>query len=219
MEKDFWIERWQQQQIGFHQADINQYLIRYWHKVRQQFSNSQVFVPLCGKSCDMLWLKEQGHEVLGIEFSELAVNDFFTENRLSPRKLLHDRFQHFAIDDLSLMCGDFFQLRADDLAKSHLVFDRASLVALPADMRSRYAAHLTEILPTPVRILLVTMEYPQHEMDGPPFSVPEDEVYALFQENFDIEKLEAFDIYSENPRFQARGLTSLKEKVFLLARD
>ena len=218
MEKAFWLERWQQQQIGFHQTEINHYLIKHWQKTRQYFPDSQVFVPLCGKSSDMLWLKDQGHAVLGIEFSELAVNDFFTENQLTPAALPHDRFLHFSIDDLSLMCGDFFQLRAADLEKSHLVYDRASLVALPAELRLHYARHMASILPESVRILLVTMEYPQNEMDGPPFPVPEDEVYSLYQDDFSIEKLETFDIYQENPRFQARGLSSLLEKFFKLSR-
>lgn len=218
MDKDFWIERWQQQQIGFHQPDINQYLLKYWQTTKEHFPDSQVFVPLCGKSSDLLWLKQQGHKVLGIEFSELAVNDFFRENQLAPSLLPDKRFLHLAIEDLSLMCGDFFQLCATDLEKSHLVYDRASLVALPQDMRKDYAKHMAKILPTSVRMLLITMEYPQNEMNGPPFSVPETEVIALYQDNFHIKKLETFDIYHENPRFQARGLSSLLEKVFLLSR-
>lgn len=219
MEKTFWIERWQQQQTGFHQADINLYLQKYWQTARQQFHQSMVFVPLCGKSKDMLWLTKQGHKVLGIEFSEIAVNDFFTENSLVPEQLENERFTRLESDEISLLCGDFFAMQPADLENCHLVYDRASLVALPSSLRQKYAIHLTEVLPQTVRILLVTMEYPQNEMNGPPFSVPETEVRSLFQDHFHIERLETFDIYRENPRFQARGLSSLLEKVFVLSRD
>ncbi len=208
MDKAFWLERWQQQQIGFHQPEINQYLQKYWQVVSRHFPASHVFVPLCGKSRDMLWLREQGHPVLGIEFSEAAVNDFYIENALSRENS----------DDINLICGDFFQLEKDDLSTCHLVYDRASLVALPVEMRQDYVAHMTAILPDDVHMLLITMEYPQQEMTGPPFSVAESEVFSLYQPYFEVEKLDTFDIYKENPRFQEKGLTSLVEKVFWLYR-
>ncbi|MGD2119673.1 MAG: thiopurine S-methyltransferase [Chromatiales bacterium] len=217
MEKEFWVERWEKQQIGFHQAEINRYLQQYWSEISQQ-QNQRVFVPLCGKSLDMLWLKQQGHDVLGVEFSEMAVGDFFAENELEVHR--HDRhpFSVWQSSGMELFCGDFFSLTAEDLADSHLVYDRAALVALPTLSRQQYAGHLARILPGEVRILLVTMEYPQHEMQGPPFSVSEAEVIELFAEHFHVQRLEVFDIYAENPRFQQKGLSSLVEKVFLLQR-
>lgn len=218
MDTDFWIERWQQQQIGFHQNEINAYLTNYWDKARTQHPDSQVFVPLCGKSRDMLWLRDQGHDVLGIELSELAVQDFFAENQLDFEQDSHPHFQPYLAENLQLLCGDFFKLQKNDLAACHLVYDRASLVALPRDMRGQYAQHLGSVLPEEVSMLLVTMEYPQHEMDGPPFSVPETEVRELFEQSFRIERLASFDIFHENPRFQQRGLSSLLEKVFHLSR-
>lgn len=219
MQKDFWIERWQQQQIGFHQAEINRYLLKYWDTVRQKNHNAKVFVPLCGKSTDMLWLQQQGHPVFGVEFSEVAINDFFDENKLAPEKTKQENFEVYKTENLNILCGDFFHLQQDEVKDCQLVYDRASLVALPEALRSNYADHLTRILPETVRILLITMEYPQTEMQGPPFSVSENEVNQLFGDNFQISKLETFDIYQENPRFQERGLTSLLEKVFLLVRN
>ena len=218
MDTEFWIERWKQQQIGFHQNEINDYLKKYWDQARARYPDSQVFVPLCGKSRDMIWLREQGHEVLGIELSELAVKDFFAENQLDFEHSEHPHFKPYVSDNIELLHGDFFSLQKDDLSASHLVYDRASLVALPPEMRQRYVAHLTATLPGDVSILLVTMEYPQDEMNGPPFSVPEAEVIQLYQQDFNIEKLANFDIYAENPRFRERGLSSLQEKVFHLTR-
>jgi len=216
MDTEFWIERWEKQQIGFHQQEINGYLKKYWSLARALHPDSQVFVPLSGKSRDMIWLREQGHEVLGIELSELAVKDFFAENGLDFQEDEHPHFKPYVSENIQLLHGDFFRLDKDDLSASHLVYDRASLVALPADMRKRYVQHLTTILPEDVSILLVTMEYPQDEMSGPPFSVPESEVIQLYQQRFNIEKLASFDIYAENPRFRERGLSSLQEKIFHL---
>ncbi len=218
MEKKFWLERWQRQETGFHQADINQYLRQYWSDIKARHPDSQVFVPLCGKSRDMLWLNAQGHKVLGIEFSEMALTDFFAENQLPYESVMLENFQQFRTPDLSLMCGDFFQLTASMLEHHYLVYDRASLVALPENMRRKYADKMCEILPNGAVMLLVIMEYPQHEMNGPPFSVSETEVKNLYHREFSIEKLGEFDIFAENPRFRAKGLSALTEKVFLLSK-
>jgi thiopurine S-methyltransferase len=218
MHTEFWLERWHKQEIGFHQNQINAYLEKYWDKIRHQYAGSQVFVPLCGKSRDMLWLREQGHEVLGIELSEIAVQDFFTENQLDYHQADQQRFKPYQSNNINLLCGDFFSLQKEDLEESHLVYDRASLVALPPEMRREYVQHLIKVLPDNVTILLVIMEYPQSEMNGPPFSVAESEVNELYQADFNIEKLATFDIYQENPRFRERGLSSLLEKVFRVTR-
>ena len=78
MDTDFWLERWQNNQTGFHQDEINSYLTRYWSGLGLT-QGSRVLVPLCGKSLDMLWLAEQGHSVVGIELSRLAIEAFFHE--------------------------------------------------------------------------------------------------------------------------------------------
>ena len=61
---------------------INNHLISFWQQLNV-VPDCSVFVPLCGKSLDLLWLHQQGHVVLRIESSELAVNDFFVENGLN----------------------------------------------------------------------------------------------------------------------------------------
>lgn len=218
MEKHFWLERWHKQEIGFHQADINHYLQQFWADIKARHPDSEVFVPLCGKSRDMLWLNTQGHKVLGIEFSEMALNDFFSENRLPFESVTLENFQQYRTPDLNLMCGDFFQLTASMLEHHYLVYDRASLVALPENMRQKYADKMTKILPKDAVMLLITMEYPQQEMNGPPFSVSETEVNDLYHREFSIEKLGEYDIFAENPRFKAKGLSALTEKVFVLTK-
>ena len=218
MEKPFWLERWQKDEIGFHQADVNRYLKKYWKKVATNFPQANVFVPLCGKSLDMLWLKKQGHRVTGIELSQKAVQDFFSENALDHDITQQAQLTVYSTDQLNLLCGDFFEINNQLLANHHLVYDRASLVALPEPMRKSYAEHLSQVLPEKASILQVIMTYPQHEMTGPPFSVSEAELRSLYADKFNIEKLAEYDIFRENPRFQDKGMTQLIESVFIMSR-
>jgi thiopurine S-methyltransferase len=215
MKKDFWLERWEREEIGFHQDEINPYLRLYWPELHVA-RDSVVFVPLCGKSRDMWWLREQGHRVLGVELSAIAVQAFFEENGYAPQHDLHGRFHRCEADDIRILCGDFFDLDKEDLANVSAVYDRASLIALPPEMRERYVRHLVNILPPATQILLVTVDYPQPEMQGPPFSVTSAEVEALYREHAGVRLLEQADVLAQNPRFRERGLSRLRENIFLL---
>lgn len=215
MKKDFWLERWEREEIGFHQDEINPYLREFW-KQAQLAPNSLVFVPLCGKSRDMLWLREQGHAVLGVELSPVAVEAFFKECSLIPQRSGVGRFDCYEADGIRILCGDFFDLSKQDLAQVGAVYDRAALIALPPEMRAPYARHLLGILPRAVQMLLITLDYPQPEMSGPPFAVPVQEVETLFRERAGIHLLGQADVLAQNPRFQQRGVSRLQENVFRL---
>jgi thiopurine S-methyltransferase len=215
MEHEFWLERWTRGEIGFHQAEINPHLRQHWQKVAPA-QGGKVFVPLCGKSQDMLWLKAAGHAVLGVELSALAVQAFFEENELFPQRRSSEKFAHCAADDIHILCGDFFDLAADDLRDVRAVYDRAALVALPPEMRRRYVGHLLDILPPKTQILLLTFDYPQHEMPGPPFAVADGEVESLYSERADICLLAQFDTLEQTPRLKERGLSRLQESIFLI---
>lgn len=215
MDNAFWLERWKRNEIGFHQLEINTHLQEFWGSLDLSAGN-RVFVPLCGKSRDMLWLRAQGYRLLGVEISPIAVHDFYIENRLVASFSRDDRFERWETDQLVILTGDFFDLTAKILEDIAGVYDRASLVAFPPERRNRYAIHLQQILPPEAEILLVTMEYPQNEMQGPPFSVHEDEVLALYQTHYRIKRLYHRDILEENPRFKKRGLSYLVEKVYHL---
>jgi len=215
MDSAFWHERWRQNQIGFHQQEINVHLQEFWSSLNLP-AGSRVFVPLCGKSRDMLWLRSQELEVLGVEVSPIAVRDFFDENQLQPVILLKEQYERWEEDRLVILCCDFFELNAEDLKGISAVYDRASLVAFPLEMRTRYARHLAQILPPTAQLLLVCMEYQQKEMQGPPFSVHETEVQELFGSNFQITRLYSLDMLKENPELQKKGLTQMVEKVYKL---
>ena len=217
MDLDFWRERWQANLIGFHQNKINSYLVRYWPRLGLA-QGSRIFVPLCGKSLDMLWLREQGYPVVGVEISQLAIESFFEENGLTP-EVQEEGFGHrYVYEQLELLCTDFFSLNAEDIGEVSAVYDRAALIALTAAQRPGYAAHLTRLLGHGTTGLLITLEYNQPEMNGPPFSVPREEVSRLFDSAFTIEHLYQLDVLEDNQKFREKGLTELTEHAFLLTR-
>jgi thiopurine S-methyltransferase len=218
MEKEFWLQRWQENQIGFHQDDINPALQSFIKELRIA-PGDLVFVPLCGKSHDLDWLQQQGYRVLGVELSEIAANDFFTEHGCEASVTLRDAFQSYRHGDIEILCGDYFELTPDLFTDVRAVFDRAALIAMPLEMRAAYVEKIGELLLPGTRILLVTMEYPDNQMQGPPFSVPEENVRELYNKNFSISVLQENDILAREPRFRERGLTSMVEKIYLLQKN
>lgn len=217
MEPRFWHDRWQRADIGFHQTRVNANLESHWASLGCP-PRSQVFVPLCGKSGDMRWLREQGHRVLGVELVESAVADFFKEQELNPLRRSAGRLECWQAVGYELYVGDLFDLEPEALAQVRGVYDRASLVALPPPMRIRYARRLAAILPAEFRMLLLTMDYPPGETTGPPFAVTEPEVRELFSANFSVTLLGTRDVLEAQPQLRDRGLSRLHEQSFLLAR-
>jgi thiopurine S-methyltransferase len=215
MGKDYWLERWEQEETGFHQSDTNPYLCQYWKELYLD-QDDTVFVPLCGKSQDMLWLSAQNHKVLGVELSAIAVEGFFKENKLIPDYNCFNQFDRYETNRICIFRGDFFNLSRKDLIKASAVYDRASLIALPKNIRDSYVRHLLEILSPGTKILLITCEYSQLEMKGPPFSVSVSEVESLFGGHSSISLLAQFDILNQYPRFYERGVSKLYENIFLL---
>ncbi len=216
MTPEFWLQRWEENRIGFHQPRISAHIQEFWARLALP-AHSTVFVPLCGKTLDLLWLRAQGHGVLGVEVSPVAVSQFFAENGLQASVIEQPPFERWESDGLAVLRGDFFALRPAHLDQVRGVYDRASLIALPPAMRPDYAAHLRAILPPQAQTLLVTLEYPQAEMRGPPFSVDEQELCHLYAGHYEVSMLYAREVLAENARFAARGLSRLSEKVYRLS--
>ena len=217
MQADFWQERWQRNQIGFHQPEVNPYLQRHWSSLGVK-PGTRVLVPLCGKSLDLAWLAAQGLRVVGVELAQKAVEAFFAEQGLEPVVEVRDLFVCYQAGDVELWCGDIFALTAKDVADCLALYDRAALIALPADMRERYVRHLTAILPGGCAALLVTLDYDQSLVPGPPFAVPDDEVQVLFGEAWRVQEVACHDVIGQSPKFQNAGVQHLTEHSYRLQR-
>lgn len=217
MDRDFWLARWRENRIGFHQETINPHLQAHIAALELE-KGDQVFVPLCGKSLDMLWLRERGYRVLGVEISALAVRAFSEENKLALTVETREHFSVYRAEGIEIYCGDMFDLTPADTASVAGVYDRAAIIAFPAELRRRYARHLRALLPPPARLLMVTLEYDQQEMQGPPFSVEASEIQILFADGFLVHELGSKDkLHVAGPsRYKAQGLSRLTERVYLL---
>ncbi|SUF08869.1 thiopurine S-methyltransferase [Pseudomonas putida] len=211
MEPAFWHRKWADNQIGFHQAQANPYLQRYWPGLGLA-AGSRVLVPLCGKSLDLAWLAGQGYRVRGIELSRRAVEDFFQEQGLQAQVRQQGAFEVWCSGEVELWCGDFFALRAEDVADCVGLYDRAALIALPPQMRERYMGLLSRMLPGGSG-LLVTLDYEQKLLEGPPFSVADEEVRRGFA-GWQVEEVEARDVIGESPKFLQAGVKRLMERVY-----
>jgi thiopurine S-methyltransferase len=216
MNPDFWHQRWNDNQIGFHQSAPTPLLLEHWSALGVP-PGAQVFVPLAGKSLDMLWLAAQGHRVLGVELSQLAVEQFFAEHGLRAEIETTRYGTRYHAGGMELICGDAFALDADALRDCAAVFDRAALIALPPRMRLRYARELYAKLPAGCRGLLITLDYPQDEREGPPFAVPEGEVQSLFARDWTIELLQHRPIPREHPGYVS-GVSRLGTAAYALER-
>ncbi|WP_115584771.1 thiopurine S-methyltransferase [Xanthomonas arboricola] len=218
MDTNFWLQRWQDGQTGFHQDEVMPLLQKHWPALQLPHA-ARVLVPLCGKTLDLHWLAAQGHRVLGVELSPLAVTQFFDEANLHPQRHTSSAGEHFVAGPIEIICGDAFALDASVLADCTAVYDRAALVALPADLRWRYLETTYARLPAACRGLLITLDYPQAEKAGPPFAVDAAEVQTLFQAQWQGQQLEQRDILDQESRFRADGVTALSTAVYRLQRS
>jgi thiopurine S-methyltransferase len=208
-----WLDRWANGRTGWHEDGGNAGLKLHWPANVQ---GARVLVPLCGKSPDLMWLARRGHEVVGVELAEKAIREFFADNELDYRLDAGGHLDCYMANDLSitLYCGDYFSFQAPPFSA---LYDRGSLVALPAPVRPGYIEHTKQLLlPDAVR-LIITLEYDQSVVQGPPFSVMPAEISAYWDDLVRVD--ESDDIENCPPKFRAMGLTSIKEVVWLAGRD
>ena len=246
MKADFWRKRWVEGQIGWHRQSVNPQLEKWWPQLGAR-SGAPVLMPLAGKSLDVHWLMDQAHPVLAVELSEIATAEFFAEANVQPRVDRIGQFERSTADGLSFLSGDIFELDArcmqdfkqqqkslnqpgDDSQQPWAWYDRAALVALPPETRQRYMRHLAQLLPPHSVGLLLSFEYPQHETDGPPFAVEEQEVRRLCDGLFECELLEreilldpqqppsAKELLVKPNRYVEKGMTRAAEAIYRLQR-
>ncbi|HWV39972.1 MAG TPA: hypothetical protein VN033_15995 [Vulgatibacter sp.] len=210
MDAEFWTSRWREGRIGFHEGRPNDLLVAHAGALGPP---GRVLVPLCGKAEDMAHLASLGHEVVGIELVETAAEDFFREHDLEVAPSKRGAFVERSAGGITILQGDFFDARPEDVGKVTAFYDRAAIVALPPDVRPRYAAHLGELAGENARGLVISFEYPQEQMEGPPFSVGGDELRRYYPE---VKCLE--DRRTDGPQSRAAGI-EVRERLYLVGQD
>lgn len=208
MDADYWLDRWQAGRIGFHLADVNPRLLEHAAELSESI---RVLVPLCGKSADLEWLVTNGYEVVGVELSELAVQAFFAERGLTPARREDGDFVVYEHAQLAIWVGDFFATTSERLGVFDAVYDRAAMIALPPELRGRYASHLQTLLAPKAKLLLVTLHF--DASGGPPFSVPPEEVKEAYA-TAEVRLLSSSDSSADLPSATQRGATFEHENVY-----
>ena len=210
-----WLKFWENNETNWHGDRITQELVEYFELFELE-TRDKVFVPLCGKSLDMIYIMNQGFSVVGVEISEIGVRQFFSENNLAYKITKVDDFDLYSTENLEIYCGDFFALTSKHLNNVKSVFDRKSLIALEPEVRQKYVKHLNDIISLGARILLVTLQYPQYQMSGPPFSVDKSEVESLFSMTFESRELRSFNDIENGLKLERAGVDFINNAAYCL---
>ena len=211
MEESFWHQKWERNEIAFHQREANPLLVKYFGDLSLP-KGSRVFVPLCGKTRDIHWLLSQGYRVAGAELSKLAVEQLFAELGVEPNITVVDSLSRYSANNVDIFVGDIFGLSGNLLGQIDAIYDRAALVAFPEPMRDRYAVHLVDITDHAPQ-LLISYEYDQRLLNGPPFSISDDEVIRRYQESYNLKLLAKVEVEGG-----LKGRCAATENVWLLNR-
>jgi thiopurine S-methyltransferase len=209
MDANFWHQRWEKMEIGFHLSEANPLLVSHFRALALA-AGSRVFVPLCGKTLDIAWLLANGYHVAGAELSEIAIEQLFDMLGVQPTVTQAGRLKRYSAQDIDIFVGDIFDLTADLLGKVDAIYDRAALVALPQAMRDQYTSHLRAVTRHASQ-LLICFEYDQSLVEGPPFSIGEEEVRRQYETHYNIQLLA-----TQGMPDGLKGKYPAKESVWLL---
>ena len=211
MDAQFWHDRWASNEIGFHKSEANPLLVNYLDELSLT-TGSRIFLPLCGKTLDIGWLLARGYRVAGAELSAIAIDQLFAQLGVTPTITKVGALNHYHAPQVDLFVGDIFAMTPALLGPVDAIYDRAALVALPQEMRARYAAHLTTLTAQAPQ-LLISFEYDQRAMEGPPFSVSEEEIRKHYGQRYDIAVLTSLDVPGG-----LKGRCPATERVYLLTK-
>ncbi|MEM9265335.1 MAG: thiopurine S-methyltransferase [Cyanobacteria bacterium P01_F01_bin.13] len=209
METGFWLQKWETNNIAFHKSEANPLLVKYFKKLSLG-KGRRVFVPLCGKTLDIAWLLANGYRVAGAELVEIAIEQLFMALGIEPTISKTGDVKHYSAINIDIFVGNIFDVSNEMLGLVDAIYDRAALVALPEDMRNRYTAHLMEITNKAPQ-LLISYEYDQTLMKGPPFSISNGEVNQHYGDRYDLTLIASTDVPGG-----LKGKCAAKENVWLL---
>lgn len=214
MKTDYWLNKWKTGDIFFHQEAINYYLPKYFHLVNLK-KNETILVPLCGKSLDLCWFAQQEFNVIGIELSPIACDDFFLEMQVKPTITAYHKFILYQYQNIKILCGDFFDLTPEDLPPIHAIYDCKALIALPSDVRKKYVQHLLQCTGKDIKIFLITIDT-KDLVKSPPFPIHTNELNELFGENFNIQLLYTHHTNNISQHLKNNGFKEIIETITLI---
>ena len=209
MSENFWHQQWESNLIGFHKENVNPLLVSYFNSLAVDKA-SCIFLPLCGKTLDISWLLANGYRVVGAELSELAVKELFAGLGLEPVITDIDEIRRYTATGVDIFVGDIFSVTRYMVGPIDAAYDRGGLVALPENVRSRYTRHVANITDNAPQLLIV-YEYNQNMMNGPPFSISNEEIDRLYKDSFKTSLLT-----SEAVTGGLRNVSEIRENVWLL---
>lgn len=209
MDASFWHQKWESNDIAFHQAEANSLLVNYFHELSLA-KGGRIFLPLCGKTRDIAWLLSKGYRVAGAELSPIAVEQLFQGLGVAPQIAEAETASRYSAENIDIFCGDIFLVSDKMLGPVDAVYDRAALVALPKDMRGRYTAHLMKMTAQAPQ-LLICYDYDQNMMEGPPFSISNEEVRQHYEGRYALRLIASTDVPGG-----LKGKCAAKENVWLL---
>ncbi|XP_014452443.1 thiopurine S-methyltransferase [Alligator mississippiensis] len=214
-----WLQKWEANNIGFHNEQGHPLLKKHLDLLLNGRSGLRIFFPLCGKAVEMKWLADMGHSVIGVEFSEQALKDFFVEQNLSYSEgsipeISKAKVFKSTSGNISLYCCSIYDLSSKIAGKFDGIWDRGALVAINPCDRERYANLMLSLMDKNCSYLLATVSYDPNKYKGPPFYVPEHEIESLFGKFCEIKCLQMQDVFSE--RQKVWGLDYFLEVLYLL---
>lgn len=218
MELSYWLSRWNKGNTGFHMEKGYPGLSISWPTLSIP-PEPIVLIPLAGKSVDILWIADRAKKVICSEISSIAIEQFFDQHEMKFSKTRFASFEIYHSQNIEFWCGDFMKLPQNKIGEVDLIYDKASIVALPEKMRNTYSKKIISLSSDKTKILMHLLSYDQSEMSGPPFSVDPHEIKHLFSGNFDIHFLQKNSLDIQNfEKFLNRGLkTDLIEYLLLLS--
>lgn len=212
MYASFWHQKWEKNDIAFHQNEANPLLVKYFGEF-SLVEGCRIFIPLCGKTRDIAWLLTNGYRITGAELSKVAIVQLFAELGVEPNISSVGKLEHYSATNIDIFVGDIFDLSGNLLGLVDAIYDRAALVALPKAMRNLYTAHLMKITDKAPQ-LLICYEYDQGMIDGPPFSISNEEVNQHYTDSYELTL-----IASTNVSGGLKGKCAAIENVWLLKND
>ncbi|PZO44133.1 MAG: thiopurine S-methyltransferase [Pseudanabaena frigida] len=212
MDVSFWHQKWEKDDIAFHNREANSLLVKYFTEL-SLVKGSRVFVPLCGKTLDISWLLANGYRVAGAELSKIAIEQLFVGLEMEPKISRVGELDFYSATNIDIFVGDIFHLSSKMLGAVDGIYDRAALVALPEAMRNQYTTHLMKITDKAPQ-LLICYEYDQRSMAGPPFSISNEEVSQHYLDRYNLTLLGSTIISGG-----LKGKCAAKENVWLLQND